>query len=43
MNIDKDKIIEYLKKTGLNPNIITFVQEKLIGIGQMKSIIELIT
>ena len=40
MNIDKDKIIEYLKKTGLNPNIITFVQEKLIGIGQMKSIIE---
>lgn len=40
MNIDKNKIIEYLKKTGLNPNIITFVQEKYIGIGQMKSIIE---
>lgn len=40
MNVDKNKIIEYLKKTGLNPNVIKFVQEKLIGIGQMKSIIE---
>ena len=40
MNIDKDRIIEYLRKTGLNPNVIIFVQEKLLGMGQIKSIIE---
>lgn len=40
MNIDKEKVIDYLKKTGLNPNVVAYVKKKLIGIGQMKSIIE---
>lgn len=40
MNINKEEVLYYLKKTGLNPNVIEYVKKKFIGIGQMKSIIE---
>lgn len=40
MNIDKEKIMEYLRKAELNPNVIEYVKKKLIGIGYIKTIID---
>lgn len=40
MDIDINMIIEYLKKTKINPNLINYMQKKYIGLSEIKQVIE---